>query len=123
MQITDNFSYDELQCPCCEQLEIDYRFIKSLQEVRDEIGRPMKINSGFRCAEHNLKVGGPITSNHLKGRAVDICTRGWCSEDLHYLVYELTSKQHPDYQTGIGIYKHHIHFDFRKSNDSLWVNL
>lgn len=123
MQITANFSYYELECPCCEQLEIDYRFIQALQEIRDAIGRPIKITSGFRCHKHNMEVGGAITSNHLKGRAVDISTRGWSSEDLHYLVYELTSKQHPDFQTGVGIYKNHIHFDFRESDDSLWVNL
>ena len=104
-------------------MEIDMTFLKALEEIREAVGRPFIISSGYRCAEQNFRVGGAITSNHLYGRAVDILTAGWSSEDLHYLMFEFTSLQPEEFSTGIGIYKRHIHFDFRRSPESLWVNL
>lgn len=121
--LTKNFSYEELQCPCCGEMQIEMTFLDTLQEIRDAVGRPFVLSSGYRCKEHNFKIGGASTSRHLYGCAVDILTAGWSSDDLHYLMFELTSVQNEHYDTGIGIYKRHIHFDFRESSESLWVNL
>lgn len=46
--------------------------IQRLQRFRDWYLRPMPINSGYRTAEHNSKVGGSPNSQHLKGIACDI---------------------------------------------------
>jgi len=123
--LTKNFSYDELSCPCCSSLNVDADFLDSLQEIRDQMDRPMFINSGFRCPKHNLEIGGRLSSRHLLGTAVDISTKGWDPCDLHYLVFLLTShhSEKHDYNTGVGIYKNHIHFDLRVDDDSLWVDL
>ena len=45
-----------------------------LQPLRDAWGRPLRINSGYRCAELNRAVGGAATSQHVKGEAADIAT-------------------------------------------------
>lgn len=42
-----------------------------LQPLRDAYGKPIKINSGYRCPELNKKVGGVATSQHMKGQAAD----------------------------------------------------
>ena len=42
-----------------------------LQPLRDAYGKPIHINSGYRCAELNKKVGGVATSQHTKGQAAD----------------------------------------------------
>ena len=42
-----------------------------LQPLRDAYGKPITINSGYRCAELNKKVGGVETSQHTKGQAAD----------------------------------------------------
>lgn len=42
-----------------------------LQPLRDAYGKPININSGYRCAELNKKVGGVATSQHTKGQAAD----------------------------------------------------
>jgi uncharacterized protein YcbK (DUF882 family) len=39
--------------------------------LRDAYGKPITINSGYRCAELNKKVGGVATSQHTKGQAAD----------------------------------------------------
>lgn len=47
-----------------------------LQPLRDYLGVPIKIHSGYRSASLNKKVGGSQTSDHLTGRAVDISVPG-----------------------------------------------
>ncbi len=43
-----------------------------LDRVREEYGHPILVNSGFRSAEVNAKVGGAKNSAHLDGLAADI---------------------------------------------------
>lgn len=43
-----------------------------LQPLRDRWGKPLQINSGYRCPELNKEVGGQPTSQHVKGEAADI---------------------------------------------------
>ncbi len=54
-----------------------------LDPAREAFGRPIVVNSGFRCPLHNQTVGGAggsgsgRVSQHVVGQAVDIC----CSHD------------------------------------------
>jgi uncharacterized protein YcbK (DUF882 family) len=68
------FSLDEFDSPdepgsgskmCC-------KFLKKLDKIRADFGGPLRVNSGYRSKEHNLKVGGRVGSAHLKGLAVDL---------------------------------------------------
>lgn len=43
-----------------------------LQPLRSRYGKPMYINSGFRCPELNRAVGGVPASQHTRGEAADI---------------------------------------------------
>lgn len=43
-----------------------------LEPTRKVWGKPMRINSGYRCKELNQAVGGVSNSYHLKGAAADI---------------------------------------------------
>ena len=46
--------------------------IRRLDEIREGYGKPIIINSGYRCPELNRKVGGVSSSFHQLGLAVDI---------------------------------------------------
>lgn len=46
---------------------------KVIQPLRDAWGKPLAINSGYRCPEVNKAVGGVPTSQHTKGEAADVC--------------------------------------------------
>lgn len=46
--------------------------LEMLQRIRDEIGKPITITSGYRCPELNRMVGGVRTSDHLSAQAGDI---------------------------------------------------
>lgn len=43
-----------------------------LQPLRDAWGKPLTVNSGYRCKALNAAVGGVPTSQHVKGEAADI---------------------------------------------------
>lgn len=43
-----------------------------LEPLRQHVGEPVEISSGYRCPALNAKVGGSSTSQHMKGEAADI---------------------------------------------------
>ena len=43
-----------------------------LDPLREKYGKPVMVNSGYRCPNHNLTVGGVKNSQHMKGEAADI---------------------------------------------------
>lgn len=45
-----------------------------LDPVRELWGKPLRVTSGYRCADLNRAVGGAKTSHHLRGMAADITT-------------------------------------------------
>lgn len=47
-----------------------------LQSIRDAVGVPLRVTSGYRSTSYNAKVGGSPTSAHLTGRAVDFVPVG-----------------------------------------------
>ena len=48
----------------------------NMDRVRDILGKPVIVNSWYRCPELNTLLGSKPTSQHIKGEAVDfICPR------------------------------------------------
>lgn len=43
-----------------------------LDPLREKYGKPIIVNSAYRCPELNKAVGGSKTSQHMKGLAADI---------------------------------------------------
>ncbi len=43
-----------------------------LDPAREKLGKPIVVNSGFRCPLHNRTVGGVVGSQHVKGEAADL---------------------------------------------------
>ena len=43
-----------------------------LEPLRQHVGKPIRISSGYRCPALNKAVGGVATSQHLTGEAADI---------------------------------------------------
>lgn len=53
-----------------------------LQPIRDMLGKPMIITSGYRNAAVNKLTGGADNSQHLKGQAVDFVVSGMTNKDV-----------------------------------------
>ena len=74
-KLTKNFIDKEFFCSCCKKQEMDKEFVNKLQELRTSCGFGFKINSGWRCDEHNSKVSKNSMGDHPRGLAVDVhCT-------------------------------------------------
>ena len=84
-----------------------------LQPLRDRLGKPVNITSGFRCPLLNSKVGGVGNSQHLTGCAADIYVSGCTPRTLF------------DYIKGSGIvydqlineYDQWVHVSYRKGHN------
>ena len=63
--------------------------INILDPLREEYGKPIKVNSGYRCPALNKAVGGSKTSHPMLGLAADI-TVGSKSENKK--LFELAKK-------------------------------
>jgi len=108
IQISRDFSLREFQCPCCKTVKINPELVRRLQKLRDEIGKPVIVDSGYRCPERNRKVGGAKKSQHLRGNAADIYVKGMSMNELA----DIAEKYFQD--GGLGRYKDgHVHVDVR----------
>jgi uncharacterized protein YcbK (DUF882 family) len=77
IKVSENFKLSEFQCKCgCQTVKLHSELLRRLQAIRTETGRPVVINSGYRCPAHNRTVGGASGSQHLHGKAADIVIKG-----------------------------------------------
>lgn len=58
---------------------------RTIQPLRDKLGVPIHVNSGYRCPELNKAVGGVPTSQHQKGEAADLSIDGKANDILEAL--------------------------------------
>ena len=67
-------SHGKLQDTPSEEVIRNLTFLceRVLQPLRDAVGRPVYINSGYRSRRLNARVGGVPNSYHLRGLAADI---------------------------------------------------
>jgi len=93
-KLAKNFTASEFLCKCgkCSTSLIDDTLISRLQKLRDKLGTPIHINSGYRCPAHNKAVGGASNSNHTKGMAADIKSEGQPTEKIAKLAEEVGFK-------------------------------
>ena len=62
----DYFPEEPFSCRCgCGLSPFDPAMRLILNEVREELGIPLIINSGCRCEKHNAAVGGAGSSAHM----------------------------------------------------------
>ena len=113
--LSKNFSRSEFRCRCGAE-GISLALVEVLQKVRDAVG-PIRINSAYRCPDHNNEAGGSPKSSHLVGLAVDL----HCDNSLKR--YKLISNLIAQGVRRIGIRSDFIHCDMdeNKSQDVVWV--
>lgn len=64
---------------------LSYLCTHTLQPIRDKLGAPMKITSGYRCKPLNDLVGSTDRSQHLVGQAADVQLSVTFNKNTRYL--------------------------------------
>jgi uncharacterized protein YcbK (DUF882 family) len=71
MQLTKNFTLSEFGNVPDKYIDNIKEVAIQLQKVRDLLGKPIIITSGYRTPAHNQAVGGASNSMHIYGKAAD----------------------------------------------------
>ncbi len=61
-----------------------------LEPLREIVGKPVNVNSGYRSPDLNRAIGGSPTSQHMEGKAADIRIEGFSAQALFDLINEST---------------------------------
>jgi uncharacterized protein YcbK (DUF882 family) len=113
------FNYSEFDSPDVQgsgQM-MDKTLLEMLDEVRDKLDKPIRINSGFRTPTHNEAVGGAENSSHLKGLAVDIaCNKSQDRFDLINCLLDVGFSR-----IGVGNTFIHADIDQDKTQGVIWT--
>ena len=105
MKLSKNFTLSEFACrDGSEIIMVDYQLIDLLQQLRDTLGKSVRITSGYRTAAYNKECGGIPTSHHLTGKAADIKVSGLSPLELAKAADRIGFK-------GIGVYPTFTHVD------------
>lgn len=82
------FKESEFKCKCgkCRSITPPDELIDILCQIREHYGKPVIINSGYRCKEHNAKIGGAPQSRHVAGDAADFTVKDIKTIDLYNYV-------------------------------------
>ncbi len=63
-----------------------YQLAGFAERVREIIGRPVIINSGYRCVKLNNYLKGALTSQHLLAEAIDIKVSGKTASEVFQIL-------------------------------------
>ena len=90
------FTEVELRCSHCYTNGIKISFMRKIEALRESLGFPFVVTSGYRCPKHPIEIKKSSVGAHTTGRAMDIAVKG---EDA----YRLLSGALKAGFTGIGI--------------------
>lgn len=124
--LSKHFDTKEFSCLCkyesCKEQKISKSLISKLELVRDEVDSPLRITSGFRCAEHQeyLRGAGVSTvvakkSTHEKGDAADVQIVSDKADKMDTLLGALEKEF-----KAIGLAKTFYHVDLRDDKKRRW---
>lgn len=108
-----------------EQMGKMYMLAGFAERVREIVGKPLIITSGYRCPELNKAIGGAITSQHIFCEAIDFVVKGLRPEDVfnrivtsdlkyNQIIIERNTKGSQWVHISIGAFKQKLQFDGKK---------
>ena len=85
------------------------KLLELLDSIREEIGVPVLVNSGYRSPSHNKAVGGVSNSQHVFGTAADITIK---DKTKLKSLKEICDRLNPNGGVGLN-YNTFVHVDVR----------
>ena len=110
------FRLEEFNCTHTNKNEMDHEFLVKLDELRERVGFPFIITSGYRDATHpaEARKAEPGTGTHCQGIAADIKVSNG---------FERMNIVHEAIKMGfsIGVARTFVHVDDRKTTPVMWT--
>ena len=118
--LTKNFSLSEFKCKDGtsvpdDLLENVQELAENLQVLRDYLGVPVRVISGYRSPKYNRRIGGAKRSQHMTARAADLKVTGVSPDQVREAIL-LLIKQGKMKKGGVGRYTTFTHYDTRGRN-------
>lgn len=108
-KIGQHFKVREFACRDGSQVVfIDSYLVSILDILRNQVGKPVIINSGYRTPTRNKAVGGTKYSYHMRGMAADIRINGMTAKEIADKLNAIVPNE-----CGIIVYSTWVHIDTR----------
>ena len=108
------FRLEEFNCTHTNLNEMDHEFLVKLDELRERVGFPFIITSGYRDATHPAEARKETPGTHNQGIAADIKVSNG---------FERMNIVHEAIKMGfsIGVARTFVHVDDRKTTPVMWT--
>lgn len=120
MRITENFKLSEFRCNDGTDVPEEYLenvklLCENLQTLREHLGIPIRVISGYRSKKYNTRIKGARKSQHMTAKAADIKISGMTPLEIKNAIVSLIS-QGKMTKGGVGLYRTFVHYDVRGRN-------
>lgn len=125
---SEHLSWRELSCRDGSQYPHEWRsdraveLAKAFERIRALCGFPLIVNSAYRTAVYNDRIGGAAKSQHVEGRALDLCPSPNTKPNRQKLKMAAYKARDEGLFRGIGVYPSFIHIDIRQGRAVTWRN-
>lgn len=110
-KVGQHFKVREFACKDGSQVVfIDTHLVTILDILRNKIGKPVIITSGYRTPEWNTKCDGAKYSYHMRGMAADIRVNGMTPKQVASILNGIIPNE-----CGIIVYSGWVHIDTRSN--------
>jgi uncharacterized protein YcbK (DUF882 family) len=120
MKLTKNFNLKEFRCR--DGSDVPEELLGNVQEladnlqiIREHIGKPIRVISGYRSKSYNRRIDGARRSQHMLAKAADIKISGMSPSEVKEIIVSLI-KEGKIKSGGIGLYRTFTHYDTRGRN-------
>lgn len=108
-KVGQHFKVKEFACKDGSQVVfIDSYLVSILDILRNQVGKPVIINSGYRTPTRNKEVNGAKYSYHMRGKAADIRIEGMTAKEIANKLNKIIPNE-----CGIIVYNTWVHIDTR----------
>ena len=113
-QLSKNFKKSEFKCRDGtdvpdELMDNLMELVENLQIIRDHIGVPVRVISGYRTSKYNRSIDGARRSQHMTAKAADLRVKGLTAKELREIITNLI-KDGKIKKGGVGLYKSFVHY-------------
>lgn len=123
---SEHLAWDELKCRDGAIYPLEWRADRAVElavafeRIRALCGFPIMVNSGYRTAVYNDRINGAPKSQHVEGRALDLCPIPSTKANLLKLKMAAFKARDEGLIRGLAVYPRFVHVDTRAGKNVTW---